>query len=71
MIRLPSCPICDKPLPLDAEEAKKHFPFCGKRCQQVDFFRWLDGRYAIVEPLTPENLPPEMLDPDEPTGDGE
>lgn len=65
MIRLPTCPICDKALSPDAVEQKKHFPFCSKRCQQVDFFRWLDGRYAIVETLTPDKIPPELLDIDD------
>jgi uncharacterized protein len=35
------CPICGKP----ADE--KHFPFCSKRCAQVDLNRWLSGAYAI------------------------
>ncbi|MFM8474684.1 MAG: DNA gyrase inhibitor YacG [Planctomycetaceae bacterium] len=24
-------------------------PFCSRRCRQVDFFRWWDGRYACGE----------------------
>jgi endogenous inhibitor of DNA gyrase (YacG/DUF329 family) len=35
------CPICGKP----ADE--KHFPFCSKRCAQVDLNRWLSGAYAL------------------------
>ena len=27
-------------------------PFCSDRCRRVDFFRWWDGRYAIVENLS-------------------
>lgn len=57
MIRPPSCPICDKPLSLDDAERKRFFPFCSVRCRQVDFFRWIDGRYAIVEPLTADRMP--------------
>ncbi len=69
MIQLQSCPICRKPLPLDSAEARKTFPFCSARCQQVDLFRWFDGRYAIVEPLTADHLEkagvdPESFDPD-------
>jgi uncharacterized protein len=32
------------------------FPFCSERCRQVDLLRWSQGKYAIVEPLTPEKL---------------
>jgi uncharacterized protein len=35
------CPICGKPTD------EKHFPFCSKRCAQVDLNRWLSGAYAI------------------------
>lgn len=31
-------------------------PFCSERCRKIDLFRWFDGRYAIVEKLTEEQL---------------
>lgn len=51
MIKRSTCPVCRKELP---SETPKTVPFCSERCQQVDFFRWADGRYAIVEELDPE-----------------
>ena len=53
MIRRQSCPICEKELPIDAGANLKTFPFCSDRCRQIDFFRWSDGKYAIVEELDP------------------
>jgi endogenous inhibitor of DNA gyrase (YacG/DUF329 family) len=35
------CPICGKPAGGDA------YPFCSKRCADVDLNRWLKGAYAI------------------------
>jgi endogenous inhibitor of DNA gyrase (YacG/DUF329 family) len=35
------CPICGKPSVRDA------YPFCSKRCANVDLNRWLSGSYAI------------------------
>jgi endogenous inhibitor of DNA gyrase (YacG/DUF329 family) len=64
MIKLPTCPICDKVLAGDAVSAAGDFlPFCSERCRHVDFFRWFEGRYAIEEPLAElpdelENRPP-------------
>ena len=65
MVGLANCPICHKSLSLDDEEQKKFFPFCSLRCRQVDLFRWAEGKYAIVEPLTPDKLPQELIDPDD------
>ena len=31
-------------------------PFCIERCKLVDLGRWLDGTYAVSEPLAPENF---------------
>jgi endogenous inhibitor of DNA gyrase (YacG/DUF329 family) len=52
LIKSPSCPICGKSIedPADC----RTLPFCSKRCRQVDFFRWWDGRYAVVEDLGPQ-----------------
>jgi len=35
------CPICGKP------SARAAYPFCSKRCADVDLNRWLTGSYAI------------------------
>lgn len=35
------CPICDKPA------TPAGFPFCSKRCADIDLHHWLTGRYAI------------------------
>ena len=56
MVRPVTCPICHKPVP-----SSTPLPFCSDRCKQIDFFRWNDGRYAIVEPLDPNRLPEELL----------
>lgn len=56
MIRPQSCPICRKTVAPAAEGQPNWFPFCSERCRQVDLWRWCDGKYAIVEPLTPEKM---------------
>lgn len=53
MIRPHTCPICHVELPPGAAESR-WFPFCGERCRNVDLYRWGRGRYAIVEPLPPD-----------------
>ena len=35
------CPICGKP------STRAAYPFCSKRCADVDLNRWLSGSYAI------------------------
>jgi hypothetical protein len=35
------CPICGKPAVRDA------YPFCSRRCADIDLNRWLSGRYVI------------------------
>lgn len=44
------CPVCSRRLK-SADETNRYLPFCSRRCQQVDLFRWMDGRYAITEEL--------------------
>lgn len=67
MKRIQTCPICGRRLEPQAAEESPLFPFCSRRCKQVDLFRWTEGRYAITEPLTPEKLVDELgdLDPDD------
>ncbi len=40
------CPICGKP------SRQEHYPFCSKRCADIDLNRWLSGAYVI--PTKPE-----------------
>lgn len=56
MIRPLTCPICHKPVPVVVDGASTFHPFCSERCRQIDLCRWFDGKYAIVEPLTSEQL---------------
>jgi endogenous inhibitor of DNA gyrase (YacG/DUF329 family) len=56
MIRSIECPICRKPIAAPAGKNLSWFPFCSERCRQVDLLRWSKGKYAIVEPLRPEQL---------------
>jgi len=61
VIKPPSCPVCSKPI--DDPSGCKSFPFCSTRCRQVDFFRWWDGRYAVVEELAPPPIDGTGLQP--------
>lgn len=61
MIKPQTCPICREQLPPETGYDSPHFPFCSERCQQIDLLRWSDGRYAIVEPLDPEQVVEEEL----------
>jgi len=60
-----SCPVCSKQL--DPAADSQTSPFCSDRCRRVDFFRWWDGRYAIVEELAPGGAltDPDLLDAQE------
>lgn len=69
MIRPQTCPICGTELAADAALESDFFPFCSKRCRQVDLYRWSEGKYAILEPLTPDHL--DQLDPEAFEGDGD
>ncbi|QDT64466.1 DNA gyrase inhibitor YacG [Calycomorphotria hydatis] len=60
MIRPQTCPICRQELDSTAPADSKWFPFCSERCRNVDLLRWSKGSYAIVEPLTPEQILEEM-----------
>jgi endogenous inhibitor of DNA gyrase (YacG/DUF329 family) len=48
------CPECGRP------SARETYPFCSKRCKDLDLDRWLSGRYVI--PATEED--------EKPRGDG-
>ncbi|MCA9094516.1 MAG: DNA gyrase inhibitor YacG [Planctomycetaceae bacterium] len=52
-----------------SEDEQKYAPFCSSRCRQIDFFRWSDGKYKIVEEIDP-SLIPEMGPEDLPPAEG-
>ncbi len=60
MIRRLNCPICEKDLPIEIDGNHSLFPFCSVRCKQVDLYRWMEGEYALLEKLTPEQLGEEL-----------
>ena len=62
MIQPMTCPVCKKALEPEVEGAKSFRPFCSDRCRKVDFHRWWDGKYAIVEEIDPDAIHPDLLD---------
>ncbi|MEX0716333.1 MAG: DNA gyrase inhibitor YacG [Planctomycetaceae bacterium] len=65
MIRRLTCPVCEIELPPEIGGDSPLFPFCSVRCRQVDLYRWMQGNYAIVEPLDPRETDPEAHPPDD------
>ena len=47
------CPICGKPA------SGGTYPFCSKRCADVDLNRWLKGAYAIPSAGAPGEAEPD------------
>ncbi len=43
------CPTCAK------TSAAAYFPFCSKRCSDLDLGRWLDGAYRIPTSEAPSD----------------
>ncbi|QDT29573.1 DNA gyrase inhibitor YacG [Gimesia panareensis] len=62
MIQPQTCPICRKVVTVKAGDDQSAFPFCSKKCRDVDFFRWSEGRYAIVEELDPRLIELQRLE---------
>ena len=51
------CPTCGKSIPVTPSERPKSYPFCSKRCQMVDLYKWLDEEYCISTPIeSPEQV---------------
>lgn len=65
MVRTATCPICHQPLAKADGSIPDTMPFCSKRCQQADLYRWFAGKYAIVEDLAPDRLAQEMFQAEE------
>ena len=55
MIQPQTCGVCGKVLEVAGADASKLFPFCSDRCRNIDLYRWTEGKYAIIEPLDPED----------------
>ena len=68
MIRPQTCPICEKEL-IASGAPPELFPFCSQRCREVDLYRWSLGKYAIVEPLDPEQVDKEASETDQASED--
>jgi uncharacterized protein len=66
MIQPLTCPVCGKVVPPATDPAASESPFCSRRCKQIDFFRWSEGRYAIVESLDPSRIAELSADIDDP-----
>jgi endogenous inhibitor of DNA gyrase (YacG/DUF329 family) len=45
------CAICGKPA------TEESYPFCSRRCADVDLNRWLSGRYVIAGEKAPGGPP--------------
>jgi uncharacterized protein len=64
MIRPQTCPICDTELATNAAISSLLFPFCSERCKLIDLHRWTEGKYAVIDPLTPERMFEELAEND-------
>ncbi len=53
------CPTCAK------TSAAAYFPFCSKRCSDLDLGRWLDGGYRIPTNEAPSDAAPNEGDDEE------
>ena len=42
------CPTCGAER---AREPGAPLPFCSQRCKTIDLARWMDGSYAVPEPV--------------------
>jgi uncharacterized protein len=58
-----SCPICQKRLEGESLLELPYFPFCSKRCKQIDLGRWLDGTYQLAAEEEEDSEPQTMDTP--------
>lgn len=47
-----ACPICKKRFNIGETQA---FPFCSKRCRQIDLLRWLNEEYTVESFRQPDD----------------
>lgn len=57
------CPVCDKKVTVPHRGDAPYRPFCSERCKLVDLGRWLDGSYAVGEPVGPTDEADEAAEP--------
>ena len=48
---MPTCPICERPIPAATAGDTRPLPFCSPRCKLVDLDNWLGGRYVVAQAL--------------------
>ncbi|MEK6559839.1 MAG: DNA gyrase inhibitor YacG [Planctomycetota bacterium] len=51
-----NCPNCKKTLLYQSIKDLPYFPFCSERCKLIDLGAWLEEKYRIEEPISPEAL---------------
>jgi endogenous inhibitor of DNA gyrase (YacG/DUF329 family) len=57
------CPTCGTLTTAARREEVPYRPFCSYRCKMIDLGRWLDGTYAVSEPIVPEEFAEEDRPP--------
>lgn len=43
------CPVCK------AQSSRAHYPFCSRRCADIDLNRWFSGVYAVPGAAGPDD----------------
>jgi len=46
------CPICRE----RTTHEQEYYPFCSKRCRQIDLGRWVDEKYKVTRPIEQHDL---------------
>jgi len=54
-----TCPICKTVLD-EVPDDYPFRPFCSSRCKTIDLGNWLDEKYRISRPLSPDELEKEQ-----------
>ena len=49
MAPIVDCPVCGRRT--EFAPANRWRPFCSQRCKTIDLARWMDGSYAVPEPV--------------------
>jgi uncharacterized protein len=57
------CPSCGEPHPYSTDNPYR--PFCSKGCQAIDLGAWASEQYRMAAKPNPEDLPEDLIDPDD------